>query len=561
MATVEWRATIRGHRPSVLMALAFLGVLGGTVLLGVFGVSASRRVGQLTRESMHTSTAVLADKIVRKVEKRIIDQDRVLFELVDLKDLDDFKVFWNRLTTMSSLVEGALVLDSAYRILHYASKEQPRERAHFISLFSSQILPRLELARLPVGYHKHLHVSLGGRDYLISYMVLRQRSERFLVALKINLDYLRRWMLREELTGLARRYVAAVVDQDGRLVYGHRPPKSLAPHQVERRFAATLYRWRLVLAPRAAARLEAHAARRDRISLILLFASLATTLLGLGGLVWALRRERLVAKLKGDFVSTVTHELKTPLSLIRMYGELLAVDRPDARARRPEYAAVLSREIEKLSRLIDNVLDLSRLEHGLRAHQILRVDLARLAQDVLAELESPARAAGVSLALSRDSEPPFEAEVDEDGVRVALQNLVDNAIKYGATEVEVSLERSPTHIWVRVADNGPGVDPMERERLFERFYRGESATRGRERGSGIGLSLVRLVADAHGGTVTVSDRPGGGAVFTLRLPTRTRVRSSGFRALRKLVSASHRRSTAPASTQAGGLHSGEDETA
>lgn len=525
----------------MLMALAFLGVLGGTVLLGVFGVSTSRRVGQLTRESMHTSTAVLADKIVRKVEKRIIDQDRVLFELVDLKDLDDFKVFWNRLTTMSSLVEGALVLDRSYRILYYSSKEQPRERAIFTSLFSHKILPRLELARLPRGYHKHLHVSLGGRDYLISYMVLGQGKERFLVALKINLDYLRTRMLGEELSGLARRYVAAVVDQDGRLIYGQRPPKPLAAHQVVRRFSATLYRWRLVLAPRAAARLATHAARRDRISLILLFASLATTLLGLGGLVWALRRERLVAKLKGDFVSTVTHELKTPLSLIRMYGELLAVDRPIAQARRAEYSAVLSRETEKLSRLIDNALDLSRLEHGLRAHQILRVDLTSLAREVVAEFESPARTAGVSLTLASDPDGPNEAEVDGDGVRVALVNLVDNAIKYGATEVEVSLERSGTHVWIRVADNGPGVEPQEQERLFDRFYRGARARRGRERGSGIGLSLVRLVTDAHGGTVTVSDRPGGGTVFTLRLPTRARVRRIGLRALRRWVAPRRRR--------------------
>jgi hypothetical protein len=119
----------RSRKTSVLIGVAYVIIVAGMSLLGFYSLYVSRRTSQVTRQSLRASTRALADKIVRKVEKRIIDQDRALFDLVDLHDLDDFKVFWGRLTTMSSLVEGALVLDAKLRILHYASKEGPREPA------------------------------------------------------------------------------------------------------------------------------------------------------------------------------------------------------------------------------------------------------------------------------------------------------------------------------------------------------------------------------------------------------------------------------------------------
>jgi len=519
----------RGRKTSVLIGVAYVIIVAGMSLLGFYSLHLSRQTSQVTRQSLRSSTGALADKIVRKVENRIIDQDRAIFDLVDLHDLDDFKVFWGRLTTMSSLVEGALVLDAKFRIIHYASKEGPRERKRFTERFNRHILPALGLRQLAQGLHKHLHARIGGRDYLISYMSMEQRGGRFLVALKINMDYVVRRMLTEELRPLETRYFAAVTDQGGRIVYGSRPPVGLLPQRVWRRFPTTLYRFRVELTPRAAASLAAHAARRERISVGLLAGSLVVTIMGLGLLLWLVSRERGVSELKSDFVSSVSHELKTPLALIRMYAELMTLDRPGALERRGEYAAVLTRETDRLSRLIDNVLDLSRLERSpLSEARPERTDLVALVRDTAdIHLQGPhGERARLELVLPNG---PVYAEVDEEAVRLALLNLLDNAVKYGASAVEVTVSAAGRgtgrsrgrKLWaISVQDDGPGIPAEERKRLFERFFRGRQAVRSRERGSGIGLSLVQLVAEAHGGKITVAEPADGtqGTVFRLTLP-------------------------------------------
>ncbi len=520
----------RGRQTSVLIGVAYVIIVAGISLLGFYSLQMSRRASQVTRQSMRASSRALSDKIVRKVEKRIIDQDRALFDLVDLHDLDGFKVFWGRLTTMSSLVEGAMVLDGQYRIIHYASKEGAIERQRFTKQFTLQILPALGLQDLQPGHHKHLHTRIGGREFLISYMFMEQEGGRFLVALKIHMTYVVSRMLTEELRPLQARYYAAVTDQAGRIVYGQRPPEELLSQRVRRRFPTTLYRFQVELTPRAAASLAAQAARRETLGVGLLAGSLVATFLGLGLLLWLVRRERVVSELKSDFVSTVSHELKTPLSLIRMYAELMTLDRPGAVERRPEYAAVLTRETERMSRLIDNVLDLSRLERGpLPEGRPECTDLKGLVRGAVdIHLQGPdAERARLELVLP---EGPVFAEVDEEAVQLALLNLLDNAVKYGAKAVEVTVSLSDgstrkvrgSDPWIiAVRDDGPGIPAEERKQLFERFFRGRQAVRSQERGSGIGLSLVQFVAEAHGGRVTVAepDDGGKGTVFNLVLPS------------------------------------------
>jgi signal transduction histidine kinase len=231
------------------------------------------------------------------------------------------------------------------------------------------------------------------------------------------------------------------------------------------------------------------------------------------------RRETEMARLKSDFVANVSHDLKTPLSVIRMFGETLEMDRVRDEASRREYYRVITRESERLSRLIDNVLDFSRIEGGRRRYERVPTAVEPLVRDVLEAFAYPLTRGGFKVEVQVAPELP-EVPLDAEAVAQALANLVDNAIKYSADRKTLRVEAAIAdgELALSVVDEGIGIARDEHRRIFEKFYRvGRSETQGR-RGSGVGLALVRHVAEAHGGRVIVESSPGEGSRFTIRIP-------------------------------------------
>jgi signal transduction histidine kinase len=231
------------------------------------------------------------------------------------------------------------------------------------------------------------------------------------------------------------------------------------------------------------------------------------------------RRETEMARLKADFVANVSHDLKTPLSVIRMFGETLEMGRLPDEAARQEYYRVITRETERLTRLIDNVLDFSRIESGRRTYVPVPTAVEPLVRETVEGFSVPLAQQGFKVEVQVAPDLP-EVPLDADAVAQALANLVDNAIKYSAERKSLGVEARAAegHLVLEVADEGIGIPREEQSRIFDKFYRvGRSETQGR-RGSGVGLALVRHVAEAHGGRVTVESRPGEGSRFTLWLP-------------------------------------------
>jgi signal transduction histidine kinase len=232
-----------------------------------------------------------------------------------------------------------------------------------------------------------------------------------------------------------------------------------------------------------------------------------------------MRRESEVARLKADFVANVSHDLKTPLSVIRMFGETLEMGRVTDEATREEYYRIITRESERLSRLINNVLDFSRIEGGRRTYERAPTPVEPLVREALEPFAYPLQQGGFKVDVDVAPDLP-DVMVDAAAVGQALTNLIDNAIKYSGTRkaLRVAAVRAGDEVAVTVADEGIGIPVAEHARIFEKFYRvGRSDTQGR-RGSGVGLALVRHVAEAHGGRVTVESRPGEGSRFTMLLP-------------------------------------------
>lgn len=256
-----------------------------------------------------------------------------------------------------------------------------------------------------------------------------------------------------------------------------------------------------------------------------LFALLLLSLAGGGlALLRAARRERLDAIRKTDFVSNVSHELRTPLTSIRMFSELLAEDRIADPDRRRRALATIAAESERLSRLVDGVLDFSRLERNRRKYDLQRVDLAELVEEMR---DAPAHCGFRMAHCDRGA----AALADRDAVRQIVLNLLDNAAKYApGAPPEVSVRAGVPRgagvlrgagngaVSLSVADRGPGVPPRAAKKIFDRFYRVDDSTTRETGGSGLGLSIARRLARGMGGDLAYRPREGGGSVFELTLP-------------------------------------------
>jgi signal transduction histidine kinase len=248
----------------------------------------------------------------------------------------------------------------------------------------------------------------------------------------------------------------------------------------------------------------------------------ALSLLMGGGMLFAYRnvsRELALAKLKSDFVSNVSHELRTPLSLIRLYAETLELGRISTRGKHQEYYEIIRKESERLSSLINNILDFSRIEAGKKEYSFRETDMADLVRSTLDSYRFEIEQNGFQFEQKIDSNLP-QLRVDREAIARSLLNLVNNAVKYSATEkyLGVHLYRRDTDVNIEVIDHGIGIPAKEQCKIFEKFYRVGDPLVHNTKGSGLGLSLVQHIVQAHGGVVAVESTPGHGSKFIITLP-------------------------------------------
>ncbi|MDG2125462.1 MAG: HAMP domain-containing sensor histidine kinase, partial [Verrucomicrobiales bacterium] len=255
--------------------------------------------------------------------------------------------------------------------------------------------------------------------------------------------------------------------------------------------------------------------------------------IGVGGLLIFLdyRRQEMEARQKTDFVSNVSHELKTPLTSIRMFSDLLGGEGAVDDGKRRRYAEVIQGEAGRLTRLINNVLDFSRLERGTREFERRETDLVRLVRETVEHYRPGLEKAGFTVELEL-SEVEAEIRGDADALAQVVVNLLSNAEKYGGGEsnevrVELVVSAGAGKVEVRVCDRGGGVGRGVQRKMFERFFRAEASLNCGIQGSGLGLTLARQIARAHGGDVSYRERDGGGSVFVLELPLANRSEAVG----------------------------------
>ena len=255
-----------------------------------------------------------------------------------------------------------------------------------------------------------------------------------------------------------------------------------------------------------------HSAGATLLVLVFLLAGIALT-------IRATDREARLAQTKSNFVANVSHELKTPLSLLSLFSEILELGRVKNEEKRIEYYRIIRHESQRLNKMIDNILDFSKIEAGRKTYAFAEGDIAEVIENVLSNYRYQIVNSGFDIQTNIQPDLP-SVLIDRDAMAQAVSNLLDNAIKYSGEVKELSIktEMLGTDLSIEIADRGIGIPRAEQAKVFEKFYRVGNGLVHDVKGSGLGLSLVKHIVEAHKGTISVESDVGKGSRFTILLP-------------------------------------------
>jgi signal transduction histidine kinase len=256
---------------------------------------------------------------------------------------------------------------------------------------------------------------------------------------------------------------------------------------------------------------------KQRIGAIFFF--LFFLIIGIALTIRAAIRELRLAQTKSAFVSNVSHELKTPLSLISLFAELLEIGQVKSEEKKQEYYRIIREETRRLNKLIENILDFSKIEAGGKTYNFTECDIGEVVENVISDYQYQIKNSGFELEINLEKNLP-PVLVDRDAIAQAVLNLLDNAIKYSAEtkKIFVAVKTHKFNVLIEIADCGLGIPRKEQKKIFEKFYRVGNDLIHNIKGSGLGLSLVKHIVEAHQGKISVKSEVGKGSCFTISIP-------------------------------------------
>ena len=305
----------------------------------------------------------------------------------------------------------------------------------------------------------------------------------------------------------------------GRVIFGSRP-LSEETVTVTRGLDEISLPWRLEVRPRQLAALYQELNRRQDLYLAMSLLVLALLIFGSYLTARTVKRELEIARLKSEFVSAVSHEFRSPLTGIRQLGEMLLRGRWKNEQRRQEYYQMIVRESDRLTRLVENLLDFSRMEEGHQQYDLEPVEPTQWLQKLVEDFQSEVADENMSIVASIPQELPVLSG-DREALTCAVHNLLDNAVKYSGNSKKVWLdaEANNSRLSIQVRDRGLGIPEEDRKHIFEKFFRGGGEISRQVKGAGLGLSLVKQIVTTHGGSLQFESLTGQGSTFSIHLPT------------------------------------------
>jgi signal transduction histidine kinase len=371
--------------------------------------------------------------------------------------------------------------------------------------------------------NKRIALEIGGYFYLVSLfgdVEGKNIQGRTFWGLLIHQEFLK----TEVITRALRNFISSnktgwiVKNKSGESLLSSEPIPS-GTIQVQISLTGNFPDWRIEFYQQDPRLFEAFLTSRRGIYFFIFLLIGGILIFGLVLTVRTVSHELELSRMKSDFVSTISHEFKSPLTSIRQLAEMLQSGRVPSEERRQKYYDVLVEQSERLTLLTENVLNFAKMEEGKKVFKFEPVDIGGLLEDIVSTLQERVRHDGFELQLIRKDVLP-SVLVDSSSLTQAINNLLDNAIKYSgeSKRIVVEAEAEDEHLIISVRDFGLGIKREEQERVFERFFRGGDELTRTVKGSGLGLTLVKQIVEAHKGSVNLESELGQGSTFSIKLP-------------------------------------------
>lgn len=400
------------------------------------------------------------------------------------------------------------------------------EQIRFIELINKNILPEIEyeLSHGAPSELQSFNISRNENDSMLQIGFFKlplafQQSELFALGYQFNKDYILSTLFPEILTSVELGkdiFVGILGDKDSLLYIRHNNPVS--NYLVADNFSKIFVNWKVALFDNEGKSIEQLVGKEKLLYLMLFAGIIIIMLIGIVVMVRTVIHEAEISRMKSEFVSNVSHELKTPLALIRLFGETLESGIVNDEKKRQEFYSIIRKESERLTHLINNVLDFSRMDTGVKEYNFNEADIVEVVRSTLEAYKFHIRDNGFKI----ESELPesIPLRIDKDAISQVLLNLLNNAVKYSEERkyILVKVSMNSTSALISVTDHGVGMPKEELKKIFNKFYRVSTAKTRETRGTGLGLTLAKHIVEAHGGTIEVESEVGNGSRFIVRLP-------------------------------------------
>jgi signal transduction histidine kinase len=399
------------------------------------------------------------------------------------------------------------------------------ERMSTIEDIAYKIIPLIETSKTASGGSSgsFSHISQSGAEkaQLASYTFLEGDS---IFGFTVDQEYVKKDILVPILEKISSRedFFIQIRDDEKNAVAGKDISRLDGPFpqiSYSRAFEESFPPWTIEIFQTFPNEAEREFNLRRNIYISLVFVVIVSLLFGGILAIRSTAKELKLARLKSDFVSTVSHEFRTPLTSIRYLADLLQRGRVKKEDRKQQYYETITQESERLSRLIENTLDFSKIEAGVKEYEFAEMDAAEMCRDVVRRFQGQVAPQEFTIESDISEELP-QIFADREALSRALFNLLDNAVKYSGDSRRISMRTwsDESNISIEVEDKGVGIASEEQQRVFEKFYRSGDIQESNVKGSGIGLTIVEHVVKAHGGKVFLESGIGEGTKVTLQLP-------------------------------------------